>query len=103
MDESAADSLEMNKVSKSMDTSHNEEMEKLASDMIAYFKEKNNPIVALWTLHGFLTTSCWADSASLVQCFSTLCRLYLIKIVFRIFLGRYFVVVKFIILMEWVT
>ena len=46
---------------------------------------------------------CRADSASLVQRFSTLCRLYLIKIVFRIFLGGYFVVVKFIILMEGVT
>ena len=44
-----------------------------------------------------------ADSASLVQCFSTLCRLYLIKTVFRIFCEAYFVVVKFIILMEGVT
>ena len=44
-----------------------------------------------------------ADSARLVQCFSTLCRLYLIKIVFRIFGGGYSVVVKFIILMEGVT
>ena len=33
----------MSKVSKSMDTSHNEEMEKLASDMIAHFKIKNDP------------------------------------------------------------
>ena len=47
MDESAADSLGMNKVSKSMDTSHNEEMEKLASEMIAYFKVKNNPSLML--------------------------------------------------------
>ena len=45
----------------------------------------------------------WVDSASLVQCFSTLCRLYLIKIVFRIFQEGYFVVVKFIILMEGLT
>ena len=46
---------------------------------------------------------CRADSASLVQRFSTLCRLYLIKIVFRIFVGGYFFVVKFVILMEGVT
>ena len=37
----------MNKVSKSMDTSHNEEMEKLASEMIAYLKVKNNPSLML--------------------------------------------------------
>ena len=47
MDQSAADSLGMSKVSKSMDTSHNEEMEKLASDMIAYFKVKNDPSLML--------------------------------------------------------
>ena len=46
---------------------------------------------------------CRADSANLVQCFITLCRLYFIKIVFRIFCGGYYVVVKFIILMEGVT
>ena len=50
--------------------------------------------------HGLKLT---ADSVSLVQCFGTLCRLYLIKIVFRIFLGGYFVGVKLIILMEGVT
>ena len=33
----------MSKVSKSMDTSHSEEMEKLASDMISYFKVKKDP------------------------------------------------------------
>ena len=33
---------------------------------------------------------CRADSASLVQCFSKLCRLYLMKIVFRIFLSGVF-------------
>ena len=43
MDQSAADSREMSKVSKAMDTSHKEEMEKLTIDMIAYFKIKNDP------------------------------------------------------------
>ena len=33
----------MSKVSKSMDISHSEEMEKLASDMISYFKVKKDP------------------------------------------------------------
>ena len=47
--------------------------------------------------------NCRADSASLVQRFSTLCCLYLIKIVERMFLGGYFVLVKFIVLMEGVT
>ena len=33
----------MSKVSESIDASYKEEMEKLAIDMIAYFKVKNNP------------------------------------------------------------
>ena len=47
MDEYTSDSLKMSKVRKSMDTSHNEEMEKLASEMIAYLKVKNNPSLML--------------------------------------------------------
>ena len=47
MEQSPADSLEMNKVSKSMDTSHKEELEKLTIDMIAYFKVKNDPSLML--------------------------------------------------------
>ena len=47
MDEYASDSLKMSKVSKSMDTSHSEEMEKLASDMITYFKVNNDPSLML--------------------------------------------------------
>ena len=43
MEESAADSLEMNKVSKIGDTSHKEELQILTIAMIAYFKEKNDP------------------------------------------------------------
>ena len=43
MDQSAADSREMSKVSKAIDASHKEEMEKLTIDMIAYFKVKNDP------------------------------------------------------------
>ena len=43
MDQSAADSLEMSKVSKVVNTSHKEELEKLTIDMIAYFKIKNDP------------------------------------------------------------
>ena len=37
----------MSKVSKVIDTSHKEEMEKLTIDMIAYFKVKNNPSLML--------------------------------------------------------
>ena len=47
MDESPADSLGMNKVSKIGDTSHKEELEKLTIDMIAYFKVKNDPSLML--------------------------------------------------------
>ena len=47
MDQSAADSLGMSKVSKVVDTSHKEELEKLTIDMIAYFKVKNDPSLML--------------------------------------------------------
>ena len=47
MEESAADSLGMNKVSKVVNTSHKEELEKLTIDMIAYFKVKNDPSIML--------------------------------------------------------
>ena len=47
MDQSAADSLEMSKVSKVVNTSHKEELEKLTIDMIAYFKVKNDPSLML--------------------------------------------------------
>ena len=47
MDQSAADSLEMSKVSKVVNTSHKEELEKLTIDMIAYFKVKNDPSIML--------------------------------------------------------
>ena len=47
MDQSAADSREMSKVSKAIDASHKEEMEKLTIDMIAYFKVKNDPSLML--------------------------------------------------------
>ena len=43
MEEYASDSLKMSKVSESMDTGHSEEMERLASDMINYFKVNNDP------------------------------------------------------------
>ena len=38
-----SDSLGMSKVRKSIDTSKKEEMEKLTTNMIAYFKVKNDP------------------------------------------------------------
>ena len=47
MDQSAADSLGMSKVSKVVDTSHKQELEKLTIDMIAYFKVKNDPSLML--------------------------------------------------------
>ena len=47
MDQSAADSLKMSKVSKVVNTSHKEELEKLTIDMIAYFKVKNDPSIML--------------------------------------------------------
>ena len=47
MEEYASDSLKMSKVSESMDTGHSEEMERLASDMINYFKVNNDPSLML--------------------------------------------------------
>ena len=47
MDQSTTDSLGMSKVSKAIDASHKEEMEKLTIDMIAYFKVKNDPSLML--------------------------------------------------------
>ena len=47
MDQSVAGSLEMSKVSKVVNTSHKQELEKLTIAMIAYFKEKNDPSLML--------------------------------------------------------
>ena len=43
MGEYTSDSLGMSKAGKIVDTSHREELEKLTTDMIAYFKVKNDP------------------------------------------------------------
>ena len=47
MEEYASDSLKMSNVSESMGTGHSEEMERLASDMINYFKVNNDPSLML--------------------------------------------------------
>ena len=47
MEEYASDSLKMSNVSESMDTGHSEEMERLVSDMINYFKVNNDPSLML--------------------------------------------------------
>ena len=47
MGEYASDSLKMSNVSESMDTGHSDEMERLVSDMINYFKVNNDPSLML--------------------------------------------------------
>ena len=47
MEEYASDSLKMSNVSESMDTGHSDEMERLVSDMINYFKVNNDPSLML--------------------------------------------------------
>ena len=47
MEEYASDSLKMSNVSESMDTGQSEEIERLVSDMINYFKVNNDPSLML--------------------------------------------------------
>ena len=47
MEEYASDSLKMSNVSESIDTGQSEEIERLVSDMINYFKVNNDPSLML--------------------------------------------------------